>query len=244
MIPNGSNIMHVSSFAKKNGNVGISSDQSYFKLPYYTESIFDEKDFKRFVKGVEKEVRRSDEYSHYLGILHDKGLNSCAILGNVVSNEEKTSKLTLEFHHYPFTLYDIVAIVTENMLMNKEPVSTFLVAKKVMQLHGEHKVGLVPLCKTVHQLVHAGEIFINLNMVYGRYDKFIEEYQPDSDYITIYNGLVEMSKANKPYSENDILALYDRIVNDDELEEDEDDDKKIKSLRDMLEEDEENEDND
>jgi hypothetical protein len=219
MIPNNSNIVDISSYKDKNGNVIVQSPQSYFKQPYYIEAMYDEKVFKSFVTCVEKEIRRSDEYARYLGHLRSMGLNGCAILNNIQNNDEELSKLTIEFHHYPFTLYDIVSIVTEEMLSDEtQYVSSFLVAQKVLQLHFDNKVGLVPLCKTVHELAHAGEIFINLNLVYGYYDKFIEEYDEfiDDDYKNQYNMLVRMTKDNKPYSESDILALKQRAIEEEE----------------------------
>jgi len=201
-LPENDKIIDISSVTDKDGNLSIVSPKSYYKLPFYVTAFYEEGEFTKFVKNIEKDVRKSDEYSTYLWNLRNLGLESCSFLGNV--NDENA---TIEFHHYPFTLYDIVATVVEKRLYNKEHTSTFLVAAEVLKLHFDNKVGLIPLSTTVHELVHAGEIFINLNQVYGNFQQFVNEYEK---YIPLeaknaYNKVVEASKNDIEYSGNDIL---------------------------------------
>jgi len=207
MLPDKSAIIDISSRITEN-NISVQGKDSFYRIDYYSEAFYDESEFKKFVKAVEKMVRKSDEYSRFIFDLKcNKGLDSCAILNNIKDGIED-SMADIEFHHYPFTLYDIVSVVTEKMLFCKEKVSTFTVAKRVIDLHLNHMVGVVPLCVTVHQLVHAGSIFINLNSVYGYYDKFIEEYKDQiisNGLMESYNKIVEMSKKNVSYSKDDIL---------------------------------------
>ena len=82
----------------------------------------------------------------------------------------------MEFHHYPFTLYDIVTIVMNSHVINKTPFTSFSIAKEVMQLHYRNIIGLVPLTKTTHELAHEGEIFLSTKQVFGNYKQFISEY--------------------------------------------------------------------
>jgi len=196
-------IIDISSIREDDGNISIQSPQSYYKLPYYATAFYDEGEFTKFVKNIEKDIRKSDEYSAYLWSLRNLGMESCSFLGNV--NDENA---TIEFHHYPFTLYDIVSTVVDKKLFNQEHTSTFLVAAEVLKLHFENKVGLIPLAKTVHELVHAGEIFINLNQVFGNYQQFVNEY---GKFIPVeaqnaYNKIVESSKNDVTYSEIDVLG--------------------------------------
>jgi hypothetical protein len=195
------NILDIESEIKDN-NIIISSKNSYYKEPFYTELFPNEKDFSTFVKAAEKVVRNSKEYKAYIGNLKEIGLTNCAILNNI--DDEKAE---IEFHHYPFTLYDIVSVVIDKRLDNNQPVSTFLVANEVMNLHFQNKVGLVPLSETVHQLVHDGEIFINYNQVFGYFDKFVEDYNKYLYSIDMetYNKLLASSQRNVKYSNNDIL---------------------------------------
>ena len=51
-----------------------------------------------------------------------------------------------------------------------------------MELHYANKVGLVPLSKTAHQMVHDSmKLVVPLNMCYGTYSDFLEEYEPYID---------------------------------------------------------------
>ena len=201
MIPENDKIVDISSVIEED-NVSLQSPQAYYKLPYYVTAFYEEGEFTKFVKNVEKDIRKSDEYSAYLWSLRNLGMESCAFLGNV--NDENA---TIEFHHYPFTLYDIVSTVVEKRLFNKEYTSTFLVADEVLKLHFENKIGLIPLSKTVHELVHTGEIFINLNQVFGNYQQFVNEYEKfiPLEAKNAYNKVIEASKNDVSYSSNDVL---------------------------------------
>lgn len=202
MIPANNNIVDISSHIDENGNPSIQSPQAYYKLPYYVTAFFEEGEYTKFIKNIEKDIRKSDEYSAYLWSLRNLGLENCAFLNNVTDENA-----TIEFHHYPFTLYDVVSSVVEKRLCNQEPTSTFLVAQEVLKLHFDNKIGLIPLAKTVHQLVHAGEIFINLNQVFGNFQQFVNEYEKflPLESKNAYNKVVEASKNDVEYSSNDVL---------------------------------------
>ena len=160
---------------------------------------------KKFIKSVEKSIRISQEYSRYLKYLTDKGLVNDVIFGNI-NNEDATT----EFHHYPFTLYDITEIMLNYCLKNKIKITSLTLAEKVMKLHYDNVVGLVKLSKTSHELTHAGEIFIPMNSVFGDVNKFVEKYREYifQDQIEIYNKLIEIDNKkeydNKLYSDDSI----------------------------------------
>lgn len=197
------NIINIES-KSTTGNIELTNTEGYYTERYYFTDYFDEAKLKKLVKGVEKAVRTSDEYSKYIGFLNGTlGLTSCAVLGNIV----KEKGVTIEMHHYPFTLYDIVYLNVMKRIINKEKINTFLVAREVLQDHYDNLIGLVPLSLTVHQLVHAGEIFVNLNAVYGDINSFVEKYSiaMSDDLIEKYNKVIEMSEKNIVYSETDIL---------------------------------------
>ena len=53
-----------------------------------------------------------------------------------------------------------------------------LIADEVLLLHYENKVGLVPLSKTPHQMIHnSTKLMVPLTMVYGSYSDFLDEYE-------------------------------------------------------------------
>lgn len=197
------NIINLESKANTE-NIEITNLDGFFTERYYFTDYFDDAKLKKLIKGIEKAVRQSTEYSNYIGFLNgDLGLTNCAVLGNIA----KEKGVTIEMHHYPFTLYDIVYLNVMKRILTQEKINTFLVAREVLQDHYDNLIGLVPLCDTVHDLVHAGEIFVNLKSVYGNINGFIEKYEVamSDDLIEKYNKIIEMSEKNTVYSETDIL---------------------------------------
>ena len=150
-----------------------------FKKPQemeYNIILETDRDKEKFIKRVEKVVRDSMEYKDYILFLKDYvNMNHCAFFTNVANKEG--SKVRIEIHHEPLTLFDIVAIVLEKHLAEGVPISDFYIAEEVMELHYQNKVGLIPLSKSIHQIVHhSDDIFIPINLVYGNYKEFLDEY--------------------------------------------------------------------
>jgi len=142
--------------------------------------IYDQKDYARMLKDIETVCRTSFEYRQLIAYLRNtEGMNTCSFLGNV-TNVDNT-KVKIEIHHSPFTLFSIVEAVTKKRLHNNESVDIFDISKEVMLLHYMGYVGLIPLSATVHEMVHNGYIFIPLNLPRGNWEKFVELYY---DYIS------------------------------------------------------------
>lgn len=143
---------------------------------YEVYNLFDDKDFKKFIDDVEKEVRSSFEYKQMIKYIRDyMDMKECAFLEDV--EIDGSFKIKIEQHHYPFTLYDISLIVFNKRLYYKESLELEDVAKEVMILHYKLMVGLIPLSETVHQLVHNKYIFIPIDKVLGRYNLFVDAYK-------------------------------------------------------------------
>lgn len=186
-----------------------------------------EKERVKFVKYIEKIIRRSNEYKKYIGFLkRELDLTKCSIFDSIDINELKG--VSLEFHHYPFTLFDLVDICLQDKLdKNKMLISPFQIANEVMELHYSNKVGLVPLVVTVHELVHDGQIFLKSDFINGNYKKFIEKYNSsiseelkekvnmiESQTKKIDDGLVEydlsvLQKAFTTIKINDVNCIND-----------------------------------
>jgi hypothetical protein len=164
-------------YKPESGEISIVKIDNFGKASFYERDLREQKQFIKFVKNVEKIVRGSIEYKRYVGYLKNElNIKQCTFLPQV--NIEEIKGVGLEFHHYPFTLYDIVSIVVNQYLAQRTlHISPFLIANDVMELHYENKVGLIPLSKTVHDLAHAGEIMIPLNLIFGDVKGFIEKYQ-------------------------------------------------------------------
>lgn len=155
-------------------NLIIKSNKNIFCESFYFIDIYDENKYKKFIKQTERIIRKSKEYNKYIELLRTNipALNYDSILSNI-SNADAS----LEFHHYPLTLYNIVESVLVYHLINKDKVTSFSIAKEVMQCHYEHIIGLVSLCTTNHQLSHASALFINKNQIFGNYKEFMKKYE-------------------------------------------------------------------
>jgi hypothetical protein len=146
----------------------------------YCPIINNAKDKDKFIKRCEKIIRSSQEYRDYISFLKDHvDMDRCAFFQSVSSKESKRVKI--EIHHEPFTLYDYVAVVVDKYQSEGLPLNDLCIADEVMELHYNNKVGLIPLSKTIHQMIHnSNKLVIPLNMVYGDYASFLSssEYEP------------------------------------------------------------------
>lgn len=141
--------------------------------------IFSDKERVRFIKMVESVCRTSMEYKDYIDYLKKEvDMTQCSFFTNVTSAGARR-KISIEIHHEPFTLYDICEIVLNKHVTQDIPLNPLLMSEEIMKLHYQNKVGLIPLSKTVHALVHSGKLFIPLQCVAGDYLSFIEEYYHD-----------------------------------------------------------------
>lgn len=159
---------------KLSNNIHIKEVPEFDMEPYVLE---DEKDYKKFIDDVERTCRRSFEYRNFIRYIRDNmNMDRCSFL-NEVSNED-TFDIKIEIHHYPFTLRDICEIVFKKREYYNESLTVNMVAKEVMSLHYKLVIGLIPLSETVHELAHNGRLFIPIDKVLGRYNLFVDCYEP------------------------------------------------------------------
>ena len=171
----------------------LTSTNDFFSLEFnLSNSIIDDSEEKKLIRAAERLIRTSKEYSYYLGFLkQDLGMTRCSVMPNLDAECN-----TLEMHHYPFTLYELCEIVMKKQFASNIPVNTFTIADEVLRLHYENVIGLVPLSVTVHQLVHAGRIFLKLSQTFGNISKFVTDYQDfiDEELIVKLAKIIELSK--------------------------------------------------
>ena len=152
------------------------------QIESYTNNVnLDSPKFKeKFIKNIERIIRSSDEYRTYIKFLKEYvDMTKCAFFNGITSVDKR--KIHIEIHHAPLTLFEIVMIVVDKWILEGIPINDLLIADEVMRIHFANKVGLIPLSKTVHQLVHSeNPVVIPLYMIYGSYTDFLKEYQ---DYI-------------------------------------------------------------
>lgn len=134
------------------------------------------KDRVKFIKMVESVCRKSMEYKEYMRFLkRNTDYRRCTVLKGL--NTEHGKRYTIEIHHEPFTLFDIVETVLTKFEMLGEKIDPLAIADEVMGLHYDGKVGLIHLSTTMHQLVHDDKIFIPLQYIYQSYNEFFAEYK-------------------------------------------------------------------
>ena len=158
----------------------LSDHMNINEVPEYDFLCYDledEKGFKKYISDIEREVRSSYEYQKFCNYARNyMGMDQCAYLVNATNREN--TKVRIEIHHYPFTLYDICNVVYKKREYYHESLEVEMVAKEVMSLHYKLMVGLISLSVTVHKLNHNGKLFIPVDRVLGRYELFIEFYKP------------------------------------------------------------------
>lgn len=198
-------------FKKSSKNPTLDSDTGMYELPFWKDGEYfaNIDNFVYFVKAVEKMVRTSDQYSKYIKYLIEVvGLTTCQVLSNV-DNESAT----VEMHHGPMlTLFDYAAIITDYLLFNKKKVNTFIVSDILLEEHYNNNIQIVMLSKTVHELVHSRDIFINLNQAFGDANAFLNKYKQGlhEEQIAKINNYIELSNKYNSFDKH-VLDLKDNI---------------------------------
>ena len=204
-------------FKDNAGNPTVVSDASDYEIPFRKNSLFFlvYTNYVSFIKGVEKTIRTSDDYTEYVASLKSRGLTRCQVLGNVDSNmSEKGHKVSVEMHHGPiFTLFDYCAAVILSLVKQGKIVTTFQIAKLVMDEHWAGNVQTVMLSSTVHAAVDSGKIFISLKQSTGDLSGFIKKYGTGltDKNIKDINGYIDLSLKHKS-TDNGLFDLQDAMV--------------------------------
>lgn len=123
----------------------------------------DEKAKTKFIKNVEKTVRSSSEYKKWLNFLK----STLSIDLQCYHSGNLPNMCSLEIHHHPYTLFQLVDITMYNM--QDELYTIFDLAKNVMKLHFMNLVGFVPLCISSHENYHAQILDIPIEVCEGNW---------------------------------------------------------------------------
>ena len=148
---------------------------------HYEEHVETDTDKEALVKEIEKYVRSSIEYGDYIAYLRQNvGMDACAFFNNV--SKASNRKLKIEIHHAPLTLFDIVKLVLDRAIRTGEEINSLTIAEEVMRIHYMNQVGLIPLSKTLHEVVHnSDKLTIPIYMIFGNYKKFLDMYSEELD---------------------------------------------------------------
>ena len=175
----------------------------YFdKMPY---DLLEEKSFKKYISDLGRSVRNSFEYRELIAYLKNtEGMDVCSFLDNVTSRDN--TKVKIEIHHSPLTLYDICLAVFRKRQQRKESTNLEAVAQEVMYLHYIGWVGLIPLSATVHDMVHNQYLFVPTDRVRGNYKAFVDNYYNFIDPDTL-DSLDAAEDATREYN-NKQMELF------------------------------------
>jgi len=140
----------------------------------------DTKEFPKIIRTIKTLCRISFEYKVMMKFLKEhRDFYKTAIYRGIVRTPEK--KFSVEVHHIPFTLEDIVVTVIYKRIANGESLKILDICDEVMRIHYEGIVGLVPLDKTTHALIHsenAPEVFYPLQFIdFGDFHEFYRRYR-------------------------------------------------------------------
>lgn len=186
--------------------------------------FLDPKDQNKFILDIKADIRNSFEYRKYVNYLRENlDMNKCSFYENVTNID--TTKIKIHLHHEPFTIEDIIRTIFSKRVFYREKLDVELISKEVMYLHYKLLVGLIPLAETVHELVHNQYLFIPVNIVYGKYYDFVNEYEQfiPPETMDTYNRILEASKTleinkgllSKKYIYIDTTGTYDLPILDD-----------------------------
>lgn len=201
---------------KEDEQLHIDSQLLDFEIQFYKNPTFFMvlTNYVEFIKGCEKFIRRTKDYTNYVAHLKELGFTRCQVLGSIDSSlSEKEHPLTVEMHHGPiFTLFDYCGAVIGYMTKHKMKITTPRVAKIIMDEHWNGNIQTVMLSSTVHQAVDSGRLFISLKQAVGNLNNFLKRY---ADGITSYqrekiNKYIEMSEKYKA-TDNGLFDLKETM---------------------------------
>lgn len=196
---------------------GVTIQRKFPGSTSYSVSLVTDRDKAKVIKQIEREVRGSLEYSDYIKFIKEHvGLDSCIFYKNITSKNKK--HVSLEIHHEPLTLYDIVEVVLTKFIETGEEINTLMIASEVISAHYSNLVGLVPLSKTCHEMIHnSDKLYVPLTMVYGNYRLFLEKYDEfinKKKYEDLYDRLYD--KIDKAIERTESLTKesFDALINE------------------------------
>lgn len=181
-------------------------ENSPFELSLRISGFNDEKEEIKFIKSVEKMVRFSPEYRLWVEYIIDTlGQNKCEFTG------ELKSETSVDVHHHPICLYTIVKAIIDDKLKKKESFCTFDIARDVIELHFQNKVGYVLMLSSLHEKYHNGFMQIPIEFVSGDYKYVLSHYEMDKEE---YNRILLLCAIHKDdivqsWSKNNYPGLTD-----------------------------------
>lgn len=147
--------------------------------PMELYKVSNEYELEYMIPDIERIIRQSREYRGY--VFWKKSNHKQSICSELKIDSYEYDNITLEMHHHPLNLFQIVYIIGMKMLSELKDedsyYTTFQIASEVIEEHFEDNIGIVPLTKTYHQLYHNGLYQIKEESISGDYLNFKEKYK-------------------------------------------------------------------
>ena len=189
--------------------LSVKRDPEVIQFKQTKESLLNVDTYRIFLNNAISTFRRSRFYKNYKGFLMGLGLDRCQVHGNITSE-----MATLEMHHNMLTIFDIAYIITSHVInTTSDGITTYDLVYLLKKVHKEHKVQLVMLSLTPHQLYHnTDELNIPPEMCFGDWYSFLQEYRYGISKDIAYKILYYL----KQFEDNDFGNQYDilKIRND------------------------------
>jgi len=164
--------------SKEDSDKNPQLESEYYIQPFTTKKIVG-RDWDNFIKSVKLMVRTSEEYKEFINYVKTyQGLKYCSFLGNI---DDCEGEVTIEIHHTPLTIHEVIEVIAGHLIMEKKPITTYDIAHITMEEHFLQNVGVVPVSKTMHELIHDGKINVNIDQVFGNISRFLQKYSKGVD---------------------------------------------------------------
>lgn len=169
-------------------------------ISLYKDSDFfqDERNYDKFVKDCERNVRNSPDYKIFVGFIKGiLGINFCQVSSKIYDTDA-----TIEMHHGPiFTLYDITSIILNDFLRQNKKINSCRIIDAVLNEHFDLRVQVVMLATTNHEAAHNRDLFLHVNQGIGDITSFIDMYKDSLDDIHKYKiwNYINMCKSNPSF---------------------------------------------
>lgn len=184
----------------------VAYEISFLQTKY---SLMDIDNYSSFIKNAISRFRRSRTYKNYKSFLMNLGLDHCQLHAGISAD-----MATIEMHHNMLTIFDIAVIITEYYINTYGCINSFQLIRELKKVHKEHKVCLVMLSLSAHQLYHhANGLFIHPDMCFGDWQSFLSEYKAGIT-IEIANKLIRYLESAAQLGgtkTNNLLKLRDEI---------------------------------
>jgi len=145
-------------------------DDDIFNLPLQKDGFYDTKELISYIKNIESTIRRSIEYREWRKyIIEVLGNNYCLF------TNECTTEVSIEIHHHPLTLFNIVDIIINTNIYKNKKFTTLDISKQVLTLHYQNKIGYVPMIKTLHEKYHNGYLVIPSQFILGNWKYLLDD---------------------------------------------------------------------